>query len=177
MTKRATGKYCSSCGAGLRPVCLGRNYVEEGDLLEVPAKRRRSPRPASHNVALLSASPHPSSQLNPGPVLPIFPFAPVGVTEIVFLPNFRTRGLGTLNPWSDTGVDTSLLSRSVWPRPQGTCDNNRLTPGKEGAALYHRVNLRESFYWFQKRGQPPRPLQRSNSAIQKGTVAAARVLK
>ena len=49
-----------SSGAGLRPVCLGRNYVEEGDLLEVPAKRRRSPRPASHNVALLSASPRPT---------------------------------------------------------------------------------------------------------------------
>ena len=28
----------------------------------------------------------------PCPVLPIFPFAPVGITEIVFLPNFRTRG-------------------------------------------------------------------------------------
>ena len=59
-----------------------------------------------------------------------------------FSPKFSDPGFKvTLNPWSDTGVGTSLLSRSVWPRPQGTCDNNRLTPGKEGAALYHRVNF------------------------------------
>jgi len=29
-------------GAGLRPVSLERNYVEEGYLLEVPAKQRRT---------------------------------------------------------------------------------------------------------------------------------------
>jgi len=50
---------------------------------EVPAKRRRSPKRST-----------PLPRLNPGPVMPIFPFAPVGNTEIVFLPNFRTRGLG-----------------------------------------------------------------------------------
>ena len=38
--------------------------------------------------------PHPTSATKLGPVLPKSPFAPVGITEIVFLPNFRTRGLG-----------------------------------------------------------------------------------
>jgi hypothetical protein len=32
--------------------------------------------------------------VNPGPVWPKFPCAPVVITEIVFLPNFRTGGLG-----------------------------------------------------------------------------------
>jgi hypothetical protein len=37
-----------------------------GCLLEVPAKRRRSPRPATQNDPVLSASPpHPTSQCQP----------------------------------------------------------------------------------------------------------------
>ena len=47
-------------------------YVQEGDLLEVPAKRRRSPRPATQNGAVLSASPPPTSQFNPGTVYPVW---------------------------------------------------------------------------------------------------------
>ena len=42
-----------SSGAGLRPVHTEGTYVQEGDLLVVPAKRR-SPRPASPNAPLLS---------------------------------------------------------------------------------------------------------------------------
>ena len=44
-----------SSGAGLRQKCTEGKYVVEGDLLEVPgpAKRRRSPRPATPNVAVL----------------------------------------------------------------------------------------------------------------------------
>jgi hypothetical protein len=34
-----------------------------------------------------------SGSSNPGPVWPKFPFAPAVITEIVFLPNFRTGGL------------------------------------------------------------------------------------
>jgi hypothetical protein len=70
--------------------------------LEVPVKRRGSPRPASQTChPYRQLHPHtPLPSHNPGLVLPIFPFAPVRITEIVFLPIFRTWGLGfrcTLN--------------------------------------------------------------------------------
>jgi hypothetical protein len=61
------------------------------DLLELPTKRRRSPRQATPNVPpIMDPPPHPTCHLNPGPVLLIFRFAPVGISEIVFLSNFRT---------------------------------------------------------------------------------------
>ena len=41
-------------GAGLRPVDTEGTYVQEGDLLNMPAKRRGSPRPATQNGAVLS---------------------------------------------------------------------------------------------------------------------------
>ncbi len=75
-----------SSAAGLRPVRSERTDVQYSDLLEVPAKRRRSQRPASPNAAVLSASPPPPHfPANPGPELPKFPFAPVGITEIVLV--------------------------------------------------------------------------------------------
>ena len=59
---------------------------------EVPAKRRRSPKRST-----------PLPRLNPGPVMPIFPFAPVGNIEIVLVTEaffehckFRTRGPGEM---------------------------------------------------------------------------------
>jgi len=63
-----------------------------GDLLEVLAKRRRSPARSYRSDTHASL---PSLHL--GPVLPIFPFAPVGITEIVWyvgITIFWTRGLG-----------------------------------------------------------------------------------
>jgi len=52
-----------SSGAGLRPKFFERTYVVEGDLLVVPSKRRRSPRPATPNGTPLSERhPHPTSQ-------------------------------------------------------------------------------------------------------------------
>jgi hypothetical protein len=62
-------------------------YVVEGDLLVVPAKRRNSPRSATPNAVPLSGSlPTPTlPSLHRGPVLPIFPFAPVGNIETCFL--------------------------------------------------------------------------------------------
>jgi hypothetical protein len=42
-------------GAGLRPVHTEGTYVQEGGLLEVPVKLRRSPRPATQNATVLSA--------------------------------------------------------------------------------------------------------------------------
>jgi hypothetical protein len=56
---------CGSSEAGLPQKCAERTYVVEGDLLEVPAKRRRSPRPATPNAPDISESesddppPHP----------------------------------------------------------------------------------------------------------------------
>ena len=47
------GDLRASCGAGLRPVHTEGKYVQEGDLLMVPAKRRRSPRPTTQNAAFL----------------------------------------------------------------------------------------------------------------------------
>jgi hypothetical protein len=46
-----------SCKPSMRLSCSAKHQfsLEEGDLLEVPAKRRGSPRPASQNVAVLSA--------------------------------------------------------------------------------------------------------------------------
>jgi len=88
-------------GAGLRQVCLESSYIQEGDLLVVPAKRRRSPMPASQNgLVLLECHPHLTLSLNPGPVLPIFPFAPVGITEIVLVR--RT------SKFSDSGFKSNL---------------------------------------------------------------------
>ena len=71
-----------SSGAGLRPKFFERTYVVEGDLLVVPSKRRRSPRPATPNGTPLSERhPHPTFQPPPGPVLQIFRFAPFGNTK------------------------------------------------------------------------------------------------
>jgi hypothetical protein len=61
-------------------------------LSEARFPKRRSP------IGLPPPTPFPS--LNPSLVLPIFPFAPVGITEIgchvthLGLANFRTRSLG-----------------------------------------------------------------------------------
>jgi len=58
-------------------------HTQEGDLLEVPAKQRGSPRPATPNVQPLSTSPPThwwhfmALESQPRPVLPIFPFGPV----------------------------------------------------------------------------------------------------
>jgi hypothetical protein len=54
--KRIAWQCClrRSSGAGLRPVLNERTDFVEGDLLVLPAKRRRSPRPATQNVPLLS---------------------------------------------------------------------------------------------------------------------------
>jgi hypothetical protein len=56
-------------------------YVEEGDLMEVPA----------YQAAVLHRYPNrsgpislPPPQLNPGPVLTIFPFAPVVVVDWLY---------------------------------------------------------------------------------------------
>jgi hypothetical protein len=76
---------------------MSRVYIQEGGLLNMPAKRRGLPRSATQNVPLLSASLPPQhfpGQPRPGSVWPKFPFAPAVITEIIFLPNFRTGGLG-----------------------------------------------------------------------------------
>ena len=59
-------------GAGLSPKATENTYVVKGDLLLVPAKRRRSPRPATPNSAGISdPPPHiPLPILHPGPALP-----------------------------------------------------------------------------------------------------------
>jgi hypothetical protein len=58
------------------PVTL---FTQQNAALEVLAKRRRSPARSYRSDTHASL---PS--LHPGPVLPIFPFAPVGITEIVW---------------------------------------------------------------------------------------------
>ena len=59
------GEVLQLCGAGLCPTVGEGTYVVEGDLLVVPAKRRRSSRPANPNVPPLSAS-HPECTLQKG---------------------------------------------------------------------------------------------------------------
>jgi hypothetical protein len=49
------GEVIQSSWAGLRPVRFEGTHVQEGDLLVVRAKRRRSPRPATQNGPVLSA--------------------------------------------------------------------------------------------------------------------------
>ncbi len=51
-------------------------------LLEVPAKLRHSPNPATPNTESYRSDTHTSLD-HPGPVLPIFPFAPVTMIEVV----------------------------------------------------------------------------------------------
>jgi hypothetical protein len=78
-------------GAGFRQKSAELTYVVEADLLVGPAKRRHSPRPATPKTAdsyrsskwIDTRTPLPS--LHPGPVLPIFLFAQVGITEIVLV--------------------------------------------------------------------------------------------
>ena len=63
-----------SSGAGLRLVHTEASYVEEGDLLEMPAKRRHSPRPGSPNGPPQSATqPHPTYQAKPRPSIDDIP--------------------------------------------------------------------------------------------------------
>ena len=60
-------------------------YVQEGDLLEVPAKRLRSPRPTSPNGPLLSAPPpHPTSQSPPRPGIADIPVCTSRNYQFVF---------------------------------------------------------------------------------------------
>jgi hypothetical protein len=66
--------------AGLRPVCLEGTYAQDGDLLNTPAKRRHSPRPATQNAAVLSAP------------LPPLPRSPAGISAIRYGRNIRLTG-------------------------------------------------------------------------------------
>jgi hypothetical protein len=67
-----------------RPVHTERTYVEEGDQLEVPAKRRGSPRPATPNVPPLSAS-------LPPPHFPVSTQAGIADIPVCTGRNYRNR--------------------------------------------------------------------------------------
>ena len=80
-----TGKQCGSSGAGLRPIHTEGTYVQEDDLLRYQPNGGAPRGLLSQTCHPYRLHPHtPLASLNPGPVLPKFPFAQVCVECLLF---------------------------------------------------------------------------------------------